>query len=132
MDTPLPIYWWLANDDLSFFTGRPGKRDLNPIHKRSRPTWMTDNLIMSNFTSQPAEQLCSSETSWGPDFIGPDGNFCDMEKKELTPLCTVSDVEGCVEVDEDAGHVIKRRTVARRSANVIHKSYGKISKWGGQ
>jgi hypothetical protein len=116
-------------------TAQPGKRSpttATAIHKRSRPTWMADNLIMSNFTSQPAEQLCSSETSWGPDFIGPDGNFCDMEKKELTPLCAVSDVEGCVEVDEDAGHVVKRRTVARRSANVVHKSYGKISKWGGQ
>jgi len=93
---------------------------------------MTDNLIMSNFTSQPAEQLCSSETSWGPDFIGPDGNFCDMDKKEMIPLCMVSDVDGCVEVDEDAGHVIKRRTIARRSAKIIHKSYGKISKWGHQ
>lgn len=92
---------------------------------------MTDNLIMSNFTSQMAEQLCSSETSWGPDFVGPDGNFCDMEKRELIPLCAVSDVEGCVEVDEGAGRVIKRRTIARRSANVVHKSYGKISKWGG-
>ena len=93
---------------------------------------MSDNLIMSNFSSQPAEQLCSMGTSWGPDLIDPDGNFCDMEKKELTPLCIVSDVEGCVEVDEVAGHVIKRRTVAHRSANVVHKSYGKISKLGGQ
>ena len=93
---------------------------------------MTDNLIMSNHTSQPAEQLCSSETSWGPDFIGPDGNFCDMDSKTLMPLCSLKDVDGCVDVDEGAGQVIKKRTIARRSANVVHKSYGKISKWGGQ
>jgi hypothetical protein len=55
---------------------------------------MTDNLITSNFNSQPAERLCSSETSWSPDFIGPDDNFCDMEKKELVPLCAVNNFDG--------------------------------------
>jgi hypothetical protein len=107
--------------------GLPGKRS---IHHRQRPHWMQDQLIMSNYTSQPAEQLCTSETSWGPDFIGPDGNFCDMSAKTLTPLCSTRDVDGCVEVDENEGTLVKRMNVARRSANVVHKSYGKISKWG--
>lgn len=91
---------------------------------------MTDNLIMSNFTSQPATELCTSDTSWGPDFIGPDGNFCDMDSKTLTPLCSAQDVDGCIEVDETQNTLVKRMSVARRSANVVHKSYGKISKWG--
>jgi hypothetical protein len=91
---------------------------------------MQDQLIMSNYTSQPAEQLCTSETSWGPDFIGHDGNSCDMSAKTLLPLCSTRDVDGCVEVDEEQGTLVKRMNVARRSANVVHKSYGKISKWG--
>ena len=85
---------------------------------------------MSNFTSQPAEQLCNSATSWGPDFIGSDGRFCDMNTKTLSPLCSSEDIEGCVEVDENEGTLMKRMNVARRSANVVHKSYKKISKWG--
>ena len=85
---------------------------------------------MSNFTSQPAEELCNSATSWGPDFIGSDGQFCDMGSKTLIPLCSSEDVDGCVEVDENEGTLVKRMSVARRSANVVHKSYKKISKWG--
>jgi hypothetical protein len=104
-----------------------------PSSKRSasvRPIWMTENLIMSNYTSQPAAELCNSATSWGPDFIGPDGNFCDMGTKTLTPLCSSQDVEGCVEVDENEAKLRKRMSEARRSTSVVHKSYKNISKWG--
>lgn len=91
---------------------------------------MQDQLIMSNHTSQPAEELCTSETSWGPDFIGHDDNFCDMDTKTLMPLCSSRDIDGCIEVDENEGILMKRMSVARRSANVVHKSYKKISRWG--
>jgi hypothetical protein len=91
---------------------------------------MTEQLIVSNFTSQPAEELCSSGTSWGPDFVGSDGKFCDMSSKTLTPLCSSEDVDGCVSVDEDKGTLVKRMSIARRATNVAHKSYKKISKWG--
>ena len=85
---------------------------------------------MSNHTSQPAADLCNSATSWGPDFIGPDGQFCDMGSKTLIPLCSSQDVEGCVEVDEEGTNLVKRMNVARRSTSVVHKSYNKIQKWG--
>lgn len=91
---------------------------------------MTEQLIVSNFTSQPAAELCNSETSWGSDFIGPNGQFCGMGSKTLTPLCSSQDVDGCVEVDEQGGTLVKRMSVARRAARVVHKSYTKISKWG--
>ncbi|KAF7441483.1 hypothetical protein A1F99_142130 [Pyrenophora tritici-repentis] len=94
-----------------------------------RPLWMTERLIMSNFTSHPAEELCSSATSWGPDFIGSDGKFCDMGSKTLIPLCSSKDIDGCIEVDEDNGTLVKRMSVARRSANIVHKNYRSISKW---
>ncbi|ORY16598.1 hypothetical protein BCR34DRAFT_597605 [Clohesyomyces aquaticus] len=105
--------------------GQPGKRST-----RERPSWMTVQLIVSNHTTQPAAELCNSATSWGPDFVGPDGNFCDMESKTLAPLCSAQDVDGCVEVNESEGTLTKRLNIARRTTNVVHKSYKKISKWG--
>lgn len=106
---------------------QPGKRGI-PV----RPEWMTDRLIISTFSNQPAEELCSSNTSWGPDFIGPDGRFCDMESKTSAPLCSSQNVDGCVEVDEEEKHIVKRTDVARRSVKAVHKSYKTISKWGRQ
>jgi hypothetical protein len=91
---------------------------------------MQDQLIMSNHTSQPAAELCSSATLWGPDFISPDGQFCDMDLKALMPLCSAHDVNGCVEIEENKGLLVKRMSVARREAEVVHKSYRKIEKWG--
>lgn len=91
---------------------------------------MANNLVVSNYTSQPAAELCNSDTSYGPDFIGSDGQFCDMGTKTLTPLCSSEDVEGCVEVDEAEGKLVKRMRVARRATNVVHKTYTKVHNWG--
>ncbi|CAE7195967.1 hypothetical protein CFE70_007679 [Pyrenophora teres f. teres 0-1] len=115
----------LFGPDSGPIADQPGKRDTD-----DRPLWMTERLIMSNFTSQPAEELCSSATSWGPDFIGSDGKFCDMSSKTLIPLCSSEAIDGCIEVDENEGALVKRMSVARRSANILHKSYKSISKWG--
>ncbi|KAI4675458.1 uncharacterized protein J4E84_010053 [Alternaria hordeiaustralica] len=106
---------------------QPAKRSIP-----ERPKWMHEYLIVSNWTSQTAADLCNSATSWGPDFIGSDDQFCDMSTKTLTPLCSPETVgsSGCVDVDEDAVSVVKRTSVARRAATVLHKSYKKIEKWG--
>ncbi|KAF1834209.1 hypothetical protein BDW02DRAFT_569351 [Decorospora gaudefroyi] len=105
--------------------GQPGRRSDD-----DRPSWMTEQLIVSNRTSQPAEELCNSDLSWGPDFIGPDGKFCDMGSKTLMPLCSSEAVDGCVEVNEDEGNVVKRMSVAKRVTGVVHKSYKNVQKWG--
>lgn len=83
--------------------------------------------MVSNSTHQNAEDLCTSETSWGPDFIGGDGKFCDMSSKQLIPLCSVEDVDGCVEVSDAEMTVAKRSTVARRRVKTVHKSYKTIT-----
>lgn len=85
---------------------------------------------MSNHAGQAAQELCESATSWGPDFVGSDGRFCDMDAKTLHPLCSCEDVDDCVEIDDEAKVVKKRSTVARRSVHTIHRSYSKVSKWG--
>jgi hypothetical protein len=53
-----------------------------------------------------------------------------MDLKALMPLCSAHDVNGCVETEENKGLLMKRMSVARREAGVVHKSYRKIEKWG--
>lgn len=112
--------------DHDAFTGRPGRRGAG----RPRLAWMEERLIVSNITRHKAEGLCSSETSWGPDFVGTDGYFCDMGSKTLSPLCSTADVNGCVNIDEEGNRITKRSTVAKRSVEIAHKSYGTIKHWG--
>jgi len=117
--------WLITNSGP--IAAKPAKRSIP-----ERPTWMLEHLIVSNWTSQTAAELCDSAMSWGPDFVGSDGQFCDMATKTLTPLCSSETVgsSGCVDVDEEAVSVVKRTSVARRAAKVTHKSYKKIQKWG--
>ncbi|KAI4909306.1 hypothetical protein J4E90_008003 [Alternaria incomplexa] len=105
---------------------KPAKRSIP-----KRPMWMHEHLIVSNWTSQTAPELCDSAMSWGLDFVESDGQFCDMATKTLTPLCSSETVgsSDCVDVDEEAVSVVKRTSVARRAAKVTHKSYKKIQKW---
>jgi hypothetical protein len=95
----------------------------------ARPQWLIDELSISSIPGQTAEALCSSETSWGEDFIGVDGMYCDMETKQLSPLCSTQGVDGCVEISETEGTdatVVKRTSVARRELQAAHKSYKKV------
>ncbi|KAI9172760.1 Non-reducing end alpha-L-arabinofuranosidase BoGH43A [Paramyrothecium foliicola] len=103
----------------------PGKRS-----SRSQLPWMKQKLVVSKMASHKAENLCGSDKSWGPDFVGTDGYFCDMETKTLTPLCSMEDVNGCVEVDEEAMAIRKRSNVARREIQTTHKVYKKFDNWG--
>lgn len=90
---------------------------------------METQLVVSNFTGHRAEYLCSSPTSWGPDFIGSDGMYCDMGSKVLSPLCSTWDISGCIELDLDSNQLAKRTTIASREAEVVHKKFDKIKFW---
>jgi hypothetical protein len=90
---------------------------------------MADTLVVSNITSHTALDLCSSDTSWGPDFVGPDGLFCDMETKRLMPLCSTNDVNGCIDIDGEANTAVKRSTVKKRQINSMFRSYKTINNW---
>lgn len=106
-------------------SGKPEKRAAH----RPRHAWMEERLIVSNLTQHRAEELCSSETSWGPDFVGTDGQFCDMGTKTLTPLCSTENVEGCIDIDHNSNVVNKRSFVAKREVSMPHKSYSNIKRW---
>jgi len=99
-----------------------------PQKKRSmvgteRPEWMAKRLIVSDFPEHNATELCSHPMSYGPDAAGSDGYFCDMQTRELTPLCSFQDVDGCINVDEAGSKITKRSAVAKRSANLHVRSY---------
>lgn len=90
---------------------------------------MEQKLVVSDLKQHKAEDLCSSQMSWGPDFIGTDGQFCDMGTKKLTPLCSTKDVDGCIMIDDDNKTLTKRSRVAKREVNVTHKTYKAIDHW---
>ncbi|KAI4690666.1 uncharacterized protein J4E88_002138 [Alternaria novae-zelandiae] len=116
----------IYGEDNGPLAGKPGAKRSTP----ERSQWMTEALVVSHIASHSAKGLCDSATSLGPDFVDIHGNFCDMGSKTLTPLCSSQYVDGCVELDEDEKAVVKRMSVAKRTASVKHKSYKKISKWG--
>lgn len=89
---------------------------------------LVDAGLLSHGTT--AEELCGSNTSWGPDYIGSDKKFCDMGTKKISPLCELEEVNGCVDFDETNLAIKKRSTVARRTVNSHHKSYKTYTKYG--
>lgn len=85
---------------------------------------MEERLVVSNIARYKAQNLCSSETSWGPDFVSTDGMFCDMGMKTLTPLCSTENVYGCIKIDD------KLKVVTKRFVAVKRKVYKTIKHWG--
>lgn len=79
-------------------------------------------FVVSSFKQHKAEELCDSETSLGPDSVSTaEGLFCDMETREVLPLCGNGvDVE-CFELEQ--GAKVKRDGVSR-------KTYSKTITWG--
>ncbi|OAR01230.1 hypothetical protein LLEC1_00186 [Akanthomyces lecanii] len=95
----------------------------------TRQAWMDDRLVVSNITQHSTEELCSSETAWGPDFIGSDGYFCDMSSKTLIPICSKQNVDGCINLHDNDKAITKRSAIAKRVINSPHKSYGVVTHW---
>lgn len=95
---------------------------------------MLEHLVDAGLMSQgtTAEELCSSETSWGPDYIGSDKKFCDMGTKKISPLCELEEVDGCIDFDQTGLSTKKRSTVARRTVRSHHKSYKTYTQYGKQ
>lgn len=99
------------------------KRSMKGI---KRAAWMDKRLLVSNFPRDNATELCGHDMSYGPDAVGSDGYFCDMATRELHPLCSYQDVQGCVNVDVEKNKITKRSTVAKRSMDLHYRSYDKF------
>ncbi|UNI23727.1 hypothetical protein JDV02_009529 [Purpureocillium takamizusanense] len=110
-------------------SGPISKRPQKRVERRARLPWMEQKLVMSNITQHTAEELCTSTTSYGPDFVGSDGKFCDMGTKTLSPLCSTENVPGCIDINNKSKTVTKRSFIARRAVDVNHKTYKAIDSW---
>jgi hypothetical protein len=58
-----------------------------------------------------------SETSMGPDFVSTvEELFCDMEEREVWPLCSTQITNGCLDMDTKAmwGVCLTARDAATR------------------
>ena len=91
---------------------------------------MENSLVMSNITQHDAAKLCEDPMSWGLDFVGPDGMYCDMGTHKLSPLCSSHPVDGCVNVDHDKKVVTKRSVGVKREAEKDFKSFENIQYFG--
>lgn len=109
---------------------RPAKRETGKIQRRQ---WIQERLIISDIEHHTAAELCMDENSYGPDFVGSDGYFCDMETKTLLPLCSTENVAGCVTLDVDGMSIsnhsspIGKFSVAS-AGDLLHK-YQKVTQW---
>jgi hypothetical protein len=111
--------------ELTISVAAPGRKRDVP----ERPNWMLERLVIQALNAGvTAEELCGSETSWGPDYIGSDQKFCDMTDKVVSSLCELEDVDGCVEFDDTDLSLKKRSSVARRAVKTQHKFYKTVTK----
>ncbi|KAI0384063.1 hypothetical protein F5Y04DRAFT_248889 [Hypomontagnella monticulosa] len=72
------------------------------LHARANSTNPHINrLVMSNDAQHVADELCKSETSYGPDFVNiASGTFCRMSDKTLFPVCDGAEtVDNCFNKD---------------------------------
>nr|XP_036575951.1 uncharacterized protein CTRU02_14088 [Colletotrichum truncatum]KAF6782607.1 hypothetical protein CTRU02_14088 [Colletotrichum truncatum] len=62
-------------------------------------------LIISSIPSHNATELCLSETSRGPDLVSlEEGVYCNMETRELLPLCGGDIITDCYDVTDKLSH----------------------------
>lgn len=99
-------------------TKTTGKRQV-----RKRSTEMASELVVSQHDGHSAVGLCSSDTSFGPDFLSiHEGSFCDMGTKTLWPLCDAETVDKCFDVETK---VLKNGSEAEDRSG----GYGKVTEW---
>ncbi|KAM7205175.1 hypothetical protein V8F20_003312 [Naviculisporaceae sp. PSN 640] len=72
------------------------------LKKRAAAAKETDTrLVISDRPGQSAVRLCDSDTSQGPSFVSlAEGMFCNMETRELLPICVGDLTEGCFDVEK--------------------------------
>lgn len=89
--------------------------------RRRRFNEPDNRLVISHLGYHDAAELCRSETSVGPDFVSfMDKTFCNMETRELLPLCSRSIRSDCF--DTPSKKVITKYGVIsdRNYTEVIH------------
>jgi hypothetical protein len=100
------------------------KRSNSPVVKRA--SIFNATLISSPYPEHSAQQLCDSPNSYGPDVVSEtEGLFCDMETKQVWPVCTQASQTGCFDTE-----AYTLRGSSAKRAEVPEKKYTQINKWG--
>lgn len=84
-------------------------------------------LVITDQPGHSAAELCASHNSHGPSLVSlVEGLFCNMETRELLPICAGELTEGCFEVpDAKAVH----GQSANASASAQAAGYSGILDW---
>ncbi|KAB5539444.1 hypothetical protein GE09DRAFT_1248602 [Coniochaeta sp. 2T2.1] len=75
-----------------------------------------DRLVISSAANQTATELCTHPSSFGPDFVSlEEGKYCNMETRELLPLCGVGVSGKCFDVKAAKSELTKRAEPGQKS-----------------
>jgi len=96
-----------------------------------------DKLIISTDPKHSAQILCQSTTSSGPDFISmTEGLFCDMDVKQLWPLCSsINASSSCFDTTSNTlltGAPYSSTTMGNTflaTSGIISKTYDTVTQW---
>ncbi|KAL6358940.1 hypothetical protein LRP88_09135 [Fusarium phalaenopsidis] len=128
-EDPRSIRYW-TNNKRRALPGTPER----PRHRhRRRNAAMASQLIIGDAEGLSARFLCESETSVGPDLVNlKEGLFCDMDEKQLYPLCSPSVQTGCFDFDSRtmrAAMSVSNMTVSSFHATKVEKTYETTLDW---
>lgn len=99
------------------------KFDSEPIVKRQEPKRDT-RLVVTKDPQHNVTELCTHENSVGPDAVSLDqGLYCNMETRELLPLCSETATEHCFAY-------VREQKLGKRGVEP-YRNYTEILMWGG-
>ncbi|KAJ4326676.1 hypothetical protein N0V84_002902 [Fusarium piperis] len=100
------------------------KRTIGPQRRNTSGT----QVVVSEKAGYNTTELCTSETSWGPDFVSLDeGLYCDMDSRELLLVChDDKDVVPCFDAKTMK---IEYGDKVERDASSQQKEFTEIIRW---
>lgn len=99
---------WDRNDGDSVISStRKGSRDQGAAARGRAASPNNGNnadrrLVVSSLPAHSAEELCRHPNSRGPSFVSlAEGTHCDMDTREVLPLCVGGLTEGCFDLEAE-------------------------------
>ncbi|KAJ5602091.1 hypothetical protein N7510_011625 [Penicillium lagena] len=107
-------------------TGSIFKRSESAPDRRHQKIAADSRLVVSDIPFHSAIDLCKASKSHGPDFVSTsEGVYCDMESREVMPVCRGDVKHNCFNLDHHVNEE-SRSSVADHSTR---KSYSNVVKW---
>ena len=98
-----------------------------PSHRRRQDGPVNAALVKSRIPTQSATYLCEHPTSHGPDFVShAEGKFCDMDTREVWPICATEDESDCFDTESNALKQLETRDLSGQAAR---KNYVNFRDW---